>query len=123
LNYFYVTSLNGGQSYWDALYEHPGYNLFVLHYIFYVLFSIAMIAAHYDLLKNGMTTNEAMNAYRYSYLQHPNTGQKYNPYDEGSVLMNMRAIIADRGRPTGECVNELMKKTNSIRKRLTVEQV
>ena len=123
LNYFYVTSLDGGQSFWQGIYKYPAFNAFVFHYFFYVGFSIAMLVGHYDLQKTGLTTNEAINAYRYSYLQHPNTGQVYNPYDEGGVLNNLRAVFADRGRPTGECVKELMRQTNKIRKRLTIEQV
>ena len=123
LNYFYVTSLDGGQSFWQGIYKYPAFNAFVIHYFFYVGFSIAMLVGHYDLQKTGLTTNEAMNAYRYSYLQHPNTGKVYNPYDEGGVLNNLRSVFADRGRPTGECVKELMRKTNSIKKRLKIEQV
>ena len=65
LNYFYVTSLDGGQSFWQAIYKYPAFNAFVFHYFFLRRFQHCNDCGSLRSPKTGLTTNEAINAYRY----------------------------------------------------------
>ena len=81
------------------------------------MFSVAMIVGHYDLLKNGITTNEQINWQRYRYLVNPETGKMQNPYSAGNALKNFLSVYHDRNRTTAECVKDVIQQQNRLRQR------
>jgi palmitoyltransferase ZDHHC13/17 len=126
LFYFYVTE-GGGKEPRPFLstmwHEHFRFGLFVFHYMFYVLFSVAMITGHYSLLKNGLTTNEEINKWRYKYLQQPDTGKIVSPYSKGGFLQNLRGVFNDRGGNTADLVKNVLKEEKAIAARRAVHNV
>lgn len=117
LFYFYVTEGSTAGFWATVWHKYFRFWLFVAHYLFYVLFSVAMIVGHYDLLKDGVTTNEQMNWRRYGYLVNPDTGKMQNPYSAGSALKNFLGVYRDRNRTTAECVKDIMQEEKQLRQR------
>lgn len=65
------------------------FKIFIYHYIIYVIFDLMLFSQHIWLLKDGLTTNEAMNRQRYSYLAI--SGIQWNPFSRGGFLDNFIA--------------------------------
>jgi len=56
------------------------------HYVLYVIFDLLLFGQHIMLIVEGLTTNEAMNRARYSYLQV--SGVQWNPFSRGGFWTN-----------------------------------
>jgi ankyrin repeat protein len=63
----------------------------IYHYILYVIFDLLLFGQHLMLLVEGLTTNEAMNRARYTYLQV--SGVQWNPFSRGGFWTNFIAAL------------------------------
>jgi len=60
-----------------------------LWFIPFMLFGVAMVAYHAQLIYSNLTTNEHINLHRYDYFQDPQNPMRFkNPYDNG-ILQNI----------------------------------
>ena len=67
-----------------------------------------MLATHFGLLQNNLTTNESINQWRYTYLStNEMSGDVINPFDRGSLFRNARQVLKDRDRDTVDAVREV----------------
>ena len=58
LGFSYLGSLDGGNTLWGSMKRHTQFALFLLHYMFYALFALALLGTHYMFLRTNLTTNE-----------------------------------------------------------------
>ena len=104
LAFGYLGSLDGGNTIWGSIKRHTGFALFCMHYIFYALFSIALLVTHWQFIEFGNTTNEMMNARRYGYID-TTSNKPVNAFDLGRFA-NISAVFRDCGKPTHQLVAE-----------------
>ena len=58
LGFSYLGSLDGGNTVWGSIKRHTQFALFLMHYMFYALFALALLGTHYMFLRTNLTTNE-----------------------------------------------------------------
>ena len=57
----YLTTFEGENTWWTQAKKYPAFTFFVSHFLFYTIFSVALLATHFNLLQNNLTTNESIN--------------------------------------------------------------
>ena len=58
LGFTYLGHLDGGNTLWGSIKRHTQFSFFLLHYMFYALFAMALLGTHYMFLRANLTTNE-----------------------------------------------------------------
>ena len=112
LGFSYLCSLDGGNTIWGAIKRHTKFSLFLLHYMFYAIFALAMLGTHWSFLDQGLTTNEAINASRYNYLQKDGRSVK-NAFHLGK-LKNVSVIFEECGKSMGVILKKHEKHVEAI---------
>ena len=87
-----------------------------MHYIFYALFALALLGTHWQFLGEGNTTNEVMNAGRYSYLQQVGRNDIKNAFSKG-LMGNISAIFEECGKPVAAILQAHDKHVDQIEER------
>ena len=116
LGFTYLCSLDGGNTIWGAIKRHTQFSLFLMHYIFYALFALALLGTHWQFLGEGNTTNEVMNAGRYSYLQQVGRNDIKNAFSKG-LMGNISAIFEECGKPVAAILQAHDKHVDQIEER------
>jgi palmitoyltransferase len=113
LGFTYLCTLDGGNTIWGALKRHTQFALFLIHYIFYALFALALLATHWQFLGEGLTTNEMINADRYPYLQRSQHGKSTNAFSKGR-FKNVSVVFEEMGKNIGDILKLHEKHVDDI---------
>ena len=116
LGFTYLCSLDGGNTIWGAIKRHTQFSLFLMHYLFYALFALALLGTHWQFLGEGNTTNEIMNADRYPYLQRLGGNDIKSKFSQGR-LKNVSVIFEDCGKPIAAILGAHQKHVEAIEER------
>ena len=111
----YVVNQNGGQSYWQGLYNNMFLTIVFVLYALHFMFAFRWTLGHIDYIRLGMTGNEALNAYRYSYLSHPEHGTVYNPYEKETFNEAFTDIYNDCNKDVKDLLEDLNKTTKDLK--------
>ena len=117
LGFSYLCSLDGGNSLWGAVKRHTQFALFLMHYIFYALFALALLGTHWQFLGEGNTTNEVINVSRYSYLQMSDAGYAKSAFSRGR-MMNMSGVFEECGKPVSVILKNHEKHLENVNEAL-----
>eukprot|EP00946_MAST-07B_sp_MAST-7B-sp1_P003997 g3997.t1 len=103
LGFSYLGSLDGGNTLWGSMKRHTQFALFLLHYMFYAMFALALLGTHYMFLRSNLTTNER---------------KFFGPFvtsvfDHGSLMGNIRDVY--------ECMGRDIAKTLAVQDRMQAD--
>jgi palmitoyltransferase ZDHHC13/17 len=116
LGFTYLCSLDGGNTIWGAIKRHTQFSLFLLHYMFYALFALALLGTHWQFLGQGMTTNEVINVDRYPYLQRDQGSGHKNAFSLGRIK-NTSVVFEECGKKISEILDKHEKHIEEIEDR------
>lgn len=106
VSYMRVTTTGGeGAALSFLIRRNAWLSVFAAHYIFYAVFSGALLVQHVQLIAKNLTTNEALNWRRYAHMK-GHDGLMSNPFDRGTwsnvvefaTLMPFHFVQYDRDR-------------------------
>jgi palmitoyltransferase ZDHHC13/17 len=98
--YAYLTSLNGGQTYWQGIKSHVLFSIISYGYFAHFLTMINWVIGHLDFIRLGYTANEVVNGHRYKYLTNQDNGTMANPYETKSFTDEVFEVYHDCGKDT-----------------------
>ena len=110
----YLVNQNEGQTYWQGLYNNIFLTIIFVLYASHFMIAFRWTLGHMDYIRLGMTGNEALNAYRYSYLSHPQHGTVYNPYEKENFNEAFTDIYNDCDKDVKELLEDLHKTTKDL---------
>ena len=110
----YLVNLNGGQTYWQGLSGNILLSILFLGYALQFLYATQYIAGHLDYIRLGMTGNEAMNAYRYSYMRNPVHDTVYSPFMKDNLNEELKEIYNDCNKEVTELVGSLEETSRGL---------
>jgi palmitoyltransferase ZDHHC13/17 len=110
----YLVNLNGGQTYWQGLSGNILLSILFLGYAFQFLYALKWIGGHLDYIRLGMTGNEAMNAYRYSYMKNSVHDTVCSPFMKDGLNEELKEIYNDCSKEVTELVESLEETSRGL---------